>query len=464
MGDDGRLLALDLEHGLGFSRMVVARAWAGQETLNTHFGPGWSDPNLIRLTQTGPDEILLWRGGQLWRVAHRQDDTFVTSNGASIRKTSEGWALKAPTREVWTFNTAGNLCNEQSSFERTKTYRYDQKERLVVIQENSDNLLTYVYDDNLGRVTRVEGAEGLRAEYQYDTQGRLVAVTNSHRVRIDYRYDSKGGLAGAQDQFENRIEPGHSKKRAEEDFRLASSVDSFGSIARRVYEPGQLEVRYPIDATGRPAGVGLNDVKVTYGYNDRGQMEQIRLPGGKSIQVAYDMAGRPTRFSFGTCINFSYDRLDRLLSIGANRPEGETLFMERYSYDLAGNLTTLVDASGRTRSLEYDADNQLVKVSGEPHPVMYEYDLGGNLWAVEREGERSRWFLDPQGRPTAGLEGTYKWDSAGNLVTSQGKASSQNTFDAAGRLLRRREEDREWRYGYLSMGTPRSRRPRRRRR
>jgi YD repeat-containing protein len=181
VADGEALEAVDLEHGMGFSLLAVRRSWAARETLNTHFGPGWSDPNLVRLASIDKDHLLIWRGGRGWRSAHRQGDLFATSTGVKIRPSSEGWTLEISNGNELNFDRKGRLSNEKTP-EGCRTYAYDGRDRLVSIEQTRENKLTYVYDETRDRVSRVEGPEGLQVRYQYDEKGRLAEVVNSRKV------------------------------------------------------------------------------------------------------------------------------------------------------------------------------------------------------------------------------------------------------------------------------------------
>ncbi len=56
---NGRLVAADLRHGSGAEILAVRRSWAGTDTSNTHFGPGWADVNSVRLTQVDKEVVLI---------------------------------------------------------------------------------------------------------------------------------------------------------------------------------------------------------------------------------------------------------------------------------------------------------------------------------------------------------------------------------------------------------------------
>src|ERR1700736_1467058 len=85
----GEFVAKDLEHGALAARLELQRIWGGAETSNTHFGPGWSDINAVRLTLIDKNVLLIWRGGAGWRTAYRHSETSFTGDyGEIIQQTS----------------------------------------------------------------------------------------------------------------------------------------------------------------------------------------------------------------------------------------------------------------------------------------------------------------------------------------------------------------------------------------
>jgi RHS repeat-associated protein len=200
----------------------------------------------------------------------------------------------------------------------------------------------------------------------------------------------------------------------------------------------------------------LNDVKVTYHYNERGRLDRIALPNGRSIQISEDEAGRPKRLALGDAIHLGieYDRADRMTALEATRTGGaDSILKELYTYEPSGNLSSLEDDAGRTQRMEYDTDDRLVKVSGGKQLLTYEYDVAGNLWAFGNGDNLHRWILDKEGRPVQMGSAIFTWDGDGNLSrVDDGDVKIENTFDAAGRMTHRKRNGMELSFDYLPNG------------
>ncbi len=134
LGDQGQLLAVDLTHGDGTGRLSVGRIWTGEPTVNTGFGPGWGDMNLVRLTMIQAKQILVWRGGQgCARLAIQLGETFETTDRATISQNKDGWVMQTRDGVRLTFDSKGRLTSEDSGAGVSRTYAYDSKGRLASV-------------------------------------------------------------------------------------------------------------------------------------------------------------------------------------------------------------------------------------------------------------------------------------------------------------------------------------------
>ncbi|MCX7005830.1 MAG: RHS repeat protein, partial [Kiritimatiellaeota bacterium] len=197
----GHLLAIDLDHGAGSERAAVQRTWAGQETLDQHFGLGWCDLNHVRVLQVSKERVAVLRGGVGWQMGQLKGDTFVCRSGDKIRKTVSGWTLTASSGQILQFDAQGRLGSSTDASGTRWVYGYDAQSRLVSLSGGPENMLLYHYDPVRDRVVRVEGPEGLRLEYAYDAGGRLTTVVNDRKIKITYEYDKRGELSGLKDTF-----------------------------------------------------------------------------------------------------------------------------------------------------------------------------------------------------------------------------------------------------------------------
>lgn len=358
-------------------------------------------------------------------------------------------------------------------------FQYNPRSALLAVVTPSCQAWRYVYDP-ADRLARILSPDGSGSVFSRDKAGRLVAATRGGVVWRQYAYDAQGrlaqesspaGLAAAYEYdaagrlkamrlpegvvtFSNDPS-GLKKSTAGPDYKVEEESRSDGSLARRVYEPAKLDLRLPQDKQGRPAGIELNGLKVTYGYSGKGLLERIVLPDGRAIRLTSDEASRPAKLSLADAleINVAYDRADRITAIEAASKAGQSVLRERYAYDPAGNLVGIEETSGATRRLQYDAEDRLVKATSGQTELAFGYDVAGNLISLASAKGSLWWTFDKVGRPVRFGPLEYTWDAGGNLaLTRSGDARAENTFDAASRLMRRTVGGAQWRFGYLPSG------------
>ena len=334
-------------------------------------------------------------------------------------------------------------------------YESDDANGLRMIKSPA-GLTTSIGRDQAGRVGKVSRGEIVRREYRYDNAGRLQQEFSPAGAVASFKYGDDGRVTEVllpEGKVTYRFDQGglHLKGAA---YELEESYHSDGSLARRLYQPAKMELRLPRDGQGRAAGIELNDLKVAYVYNARGQIEQIKLPSG-AIQIARDDAGRTTGLTLekGATVEIKYDRADRITRLEAKQTSGKSLFTERYAYDAAGNVAEVATDSAPPQKFEYDRDDRLTKMSDGKTTHGWQYDVDGNIAGMQSGPQVLRRGLDSQGRPTEQGASSFSWSANGNLETTETtKGKKENSFDAADRLVRRTVGDDSWTLGYLPDG------------
>ena len=460
ISESGSLLANDLSHGEGLSLMTVRRTWLSRDTVNTHFGVGWSDPNLVRLTLLSADRLLIWRGGTGWRTAQRDGDQFATGDGDTIRTTPAGWQMRFVSGEEWRFNPNGTLATIQSALGSVRKFTYEGG-RLTVIEDGPDNRLHYHYEAQHNRVSHVDGPEGLSLQYVYDAQGRLSRVTTARAIAIDYRYNGNGQLVVARDQFGTQylLTP------SVDDSAKPSATPPFvappapGLKAPAVSPPPSLLLlsrpRFKFDQRGLVTEQEDDGWTTHYSYDEAGRVSSATGPQGR-ISLTYDSFGRTTSVTMpdGRTSSTQYNSLG--LPVLIVLPDGTR---QTLTYNRQGMLTRAADSSGDWEETEYDPQGRVSVVRSAPaleeryvyddrdrvarieystgQSVVNQYDASGNLvtetWST---GEQNSWVYDEAGRvvestDAAGLKTTHIYDEAGHLMETRDAVHGKTVFQHA---------------------------------
>jgi RHS repeat-associated protein len=166
---------------------------------------------------------------------------------------------------------------------------------------------------------------------------------------------------------------------------------------------------------------------VTYHYNSRGFVSQVRDWVGGFTNLIYDNAGRLTSIarSVGVTTTYTYDNDGRLASINEGNLSSITL-----TRDAAGQITVA------NRSVSLDPDP----------------DLGTESFTYNDASEVSGYTYDNMGRLTSDGSRTYTWDLASRLVSyTEGGSTTDFTYDGFGMVLTRGRQEYVWNYG---LGLP----------
>jgi YD repeat-containing protein len=257
------------------------------------------------------------------------------------------YAYESRNLEVERTEASGTPQAKTTSTSWHSTYR-------VPVQINEPLLrTTFVYDDSGNLLSKTEqatsyanGSKGAAAEvvglprvwnYTYNSFGQMLTETGPRTDVVDkvtYTYDEKGNLtsitnaAGHVTSYSNYDPHGH----------VGTITDPNGLVTTLTYAPrGWLTSR-------TTTGDGVLETS-SYTYDGVGQMTQVTLPDGNSVNYSYDDAHRLIKITdnIGNSINYTLD--------GMGNRVNETVT------DVSGNLKRRI-----TRI--YDALNRLQQVTG----------------------------------------------------------------------------------------------------
>jgi RHS repeat-associated protein len=292
--------------------------------------------------------------------------------------------------EDFTYDDRGNLLTATGAHGTTQ-FSYDGADRLTRVADPSGRILDYAYDAG-GRRIRLVDQTGFAVNYSYDAAGRLSALTaDGGAAIVSYAYDAAGRLA--------RADKGNGTF-------TTYGYDAAGQLLHLVNRApdGSVHSRfdYAYDDLGRPTSMTTLAGTTTYGYDLVGRLTAVGLPGGRTIQFAYDAAGnRISMTDAGTITAYTTNSLQEYTQVGS----------AARTYDADGNLLRET-SGGQLSTFAYDDQNRLTTVVTPAGTWSYEYDALGNRIATIGNGQRTEYLLDPTG--LVNVAGVY--DAAGSLL------------------------------------------------
>lgn len=317
---------------------------------------------------------------------------------------------------------------------------------------------TYVYDFMDHITERALPADGIAAEMHYDIVGNpdflrlpnCVEMGAGCALTTDYTFDSVNRLKELTDPYGNKI---------------AYTYDTEGNRIREEYkDPAAVAQRYTnfeYDTFNRlrhicfaaPTLGVCGSVFSEYGYYADGTRQTEQDPMAHLTTLDYDELKRPSSVtqtvnSIPQTTVYDYDRLDGLKSVtdpaglGTTYTNGDlgwrlkTICPDNgttnYGYDLAGNLTSTMNANGVTIGRSYDSLNRLkdvaypdttLNVSTTYDSMSVSFGIGRRTGMTYNTTDSVTYGYDRRGHATSEQKTTggvafttgYDYDKSGNL-------------------------------------------------
>jgi RHS repeat-associated protein len=207
------------------------------------------------------------------------------------------------------------------------------------------------------------------------------------------------------------------------------------------------QIDYEYDANGNRTRMVMaanpSPLIWTFSYDSLNRLTNIINPENKSFQYEYDAAGRRIQLTYpnGIEAHYSYDDAGQLMGIAHRRTADQSvLATSAYTYNLAGNRSTLTDAAG-THTYGYDDLHRLTSAS---HPSNFNAPALNETFSYDAVGNRiaddavSAYTYDDANRLSSDSRFTYTHDANGNLTRKRENSTGQEsvfTYDEGNRLL-----------------------------
>jgi RHS repeat-associated protein len=268
--------------------------------------------------------------------------------------------------------------------------------------------MEYQYDA-LNRATKVTYPDGTNGQVARDAIGRIVGKTDQALLTTQYSYDPAG--------------------------RLLQTTDALGQITLQAYD----ELGEQISQTD------ANGHVTTYAYDKMGRRTRRTLPLGMAETWTYDAAGNVSSHTDfrGKTTTYAYDLINRPLTKVPDPTLGEPTVS--FTYTVAGERTSMVDAAGTTQ-YTYDQRSRLLTKAAPQGTLTYSWDAAGNLLSIRSSNANgtsvtyaydalNRLSTVTDNRLAAGLT-QYSYDAVGNLagVLYPNGVESRYGYDSQNRL------------------------------
>ena len=298
---------------------------------------------------------------------------------------------------------------EQASAPFTWTYAYDEAGNRTKVTDPLTNHVDYGYNA-LNQPTSVTDEPGNQTTLGYDVMNRLWKVTppaagGTGTLYTEYAYDARGNLA-------SRTDPnGHvTSWTSDLDGLTTQKTTPVGTWNSTYFANGTLQTLEKPSGSSTPTA---GDGTITYGYDRMSRPTSVDYSDATpDVARTYDDAGRlDTMTDASGTVDYSFDDADRLTDIARTGGGSGLNGTFHYGYDDAGNITARTYPDTTATSAIFDKDGRLRSVTSGGVTTSFGYDEANNITTVTL----------PSGN---GHVATRTFDNAGRLTTVENKKGS----------------------------------------
>ncbi len=359
----------------------------------------------------------------------------------------------------YTYDNNGNLVKEVKDKKKETNYQYDNLNRetsvrkTLIDKDNNSKVIETkkVYDWNGSVTTSIDG-NGNSTSAVYDSRGFLKSKTNANGEVKGYYYDLQGRLfeETANNNPDSRIRYIYDNKGnvvAELNVIYVNGEESTSTVKKAYkYDKKGNKIK-ELDAIGFAHGSGeslYEKINSGYGreyeYDLNNQLIRVLDPEDKSKNLKYtyiyeyDGLGKKIKEtnSKNHVFTFEYNNLGDLISKKAML-NNKLVEIEKYKYDLLGNVISKFDGNGNETKIEINSLNKPGKITfpGDNtisvNTIVYQYDIyGDEVFNQDSLGKTHKYILDSDGRILKEIEldsngkneisKEFKYDNNGNKV------------------------------------------------
>ncbi|WP_240343802.1 RHS repeat-associated core domain-containing protein [Paenibacillus sp. SYP-B3998] len=308
----------------------------------------------------------------------------------------------------------------------------------------------YEYNPSNGRLTKYTDGNSNVTQYQYDALGRVLKATH----QADGSYVTVNYVDG-QNQIQTTDETGIISVT---NWNPLGWKTDAGILDRGIYKA---KAKYGYDTNGRLTWTedALGN-RISYGYDQWSRQNQVTNPDATKAGIFYDdMTNTKTSTDAeGYAIKEYYDKAGRTKSKEETKKVAagtQTTTLGTFTYDYAGHMLTATDnvTPQHTTTYSYDVLGQLTSVlNAKSELTSYQYDNVGNLLQVTYpDGKTNLKKYDEIGRLIQTTDANSKlekffYDANGNQTGLLDRNSNRfkYTFDNRNFLIKKEVTDAAW--------------------
>jgi|GEM_PF-3378857 len=378
-------------------------------------------------------------------------EEIIHPDGYPLKKTSTSTINRTSYTEEFSYNKAGELLSQKhiGDHQVTISYFYDERSRLIAIEEQNGNTLTttsmtYNQANELVETTKPDGVHVTR---NYDCFGQETQVSSSDKtIGYEKTYSANGDLTEMHSLVSGGITSRCYDRRGnlteetfEHGYTIQHKYDELGRKKQTTHPDGS-SIRYQYRGDHLKKITLCKDTQETVlhtydTFNDEGSLLTETRGDGSRASYTYDTSGRllanlsetynetvdaysetgnVLSHTIGTSKTYTYNAFDQLTSEGNHLFEFNTFHQltsidgtnlenngtktkainnVSYQYDQCGRRSKKITPTGDTK-YRYDAFDRLIEIHAPHTTITYAYDALNRLVSETTNGITKYFIYD----------------------------------------------------------------------
>jgi YD repeat-containing protein len=397
--------------------LVLARVYDSSEPGSAEFGPGWGLSLVEAISIKDHVAHLMSESGSDIEFSEARDNVFVLRKDRPSdylrlhRILPDIIQAELRTGLMKEYRLLGDRYRLTRVIDRNgNDVRLSYRAGMLFKIENANHFIELKRNDQ-GRVTLAQDDQGRRVRYRYDDKARLIEVDDLGGALWQYSYTKEDKLKTAVDPMRQ--------------LNFGVTYDDNGRVRRLQQPSGVTQYRYDTENHSTTV-VDRKELVSYYFQNEEGITVRIVNALGEETAINLDNARNVVSLSRSGMLveSMEYDRQHRILLRHSITPTGQTNI--RYKYDsTSGALSAIDSEDGTSRAFLYDASGNLISAVMDDGLHQYGYNRFGDLSTYSARGSTFVFAADADGLIASLEEGKH---SVANFAYKSGGELSEINF------------------------------------